>query len=59
LTSLYPYAIEEFTVPGTKVAPFPLLLWGVFFAACAIFLFIIARLKGAVLAGQIQNKRED
>ena len=34
------FAVEEFTVLNTKVAPFPWLLWGVAFTACVVFLLL-------------------
>jgi hypothetical protein len=34
-------------VPGTKVAPFPSLMWGWFFTACGVFIFS-ARALGAI-----------
>ena len=30
-----------FTVPGTKVAPFPYLMWGVIFTACIVLFFLL------------------
>ena len=30
---------RSFTVPGTNVAPFPYLMWGVVFTACVVFSF--------------------
>jgi hypothetical protein len=31
---------RSYEVPGNKMAPIPLLMWGVFFPACVVFLFM-------------------
>jgi len=42
---------RSFTVTGTKVAPFPYLMWGVVFTACVVFSFLLFANANYVLAG--------
>jgi hypothetical protein len=48
---------RSFTVPGTKVAPFHWLMWGVIFTICVVFLSVLSALKTLVIKDYVPGSQ--
>ena len=62
---MYSNGVNSFMVPGTKVVPFPYLIWEAVFTACVVFSFLlfsfladVHRGKSALCAKQSMHLKE-